>query len=162
MSDLVLRRKWTLKAHNSQIVLIKKPIESAEHVVMKALLWALYLPQYSQIQVEVSIGTHYKPDLIALDDQQQPIFWGEAGRVSEEKFAALFKRYKHTHFAFAKWHTRLEPLDQQLRRIVATTKRHAPIDLLNLPSDSVERFIASDGTITLDFADLDWRRIEAT
>ncbi|MBP8252493.1 MAG: hypothetical protein KAX40_09020 [Herpetosiphon sp.] len=85
MSDLVLRRKWTLKAHSSQIVLIKKPIESAEHVVMKALLWALYLPQYSQIQVEVSIGTRYKPDLIALDDQQQPIFWGEAGRVSEEK-----------------------------------------------------------------------------
>jgi hypothetical protein len=38
--DLLLRRKWTLRTGGRQLVLVKKPYESAEHLMMKALLWA--------------------------------------------------------------------------------------------------------------------------
>lgn len=41
-SDLMLRRKWTLRAHGRQVVFVKKANESGEHVLMKALLWALH------------------------------------------------------------------------------------------------------------------------
>ena len=42
--ELFLRRKWTLRAHDRQVVFVKKSYESDTHVLMKALLWALYLP----------------------------------------------------------------------------------------------------------------------
>ena len=39
-SDLLLRRKLTLRAHGEQVVFVKKSRESLEHVLMKAFLWA--------------------------------------------------------------------------------------------------------------------------
>src|SRR4028119_470638 len=50
-----LRRKLTVRAHGQSLVLVKRPIESAEHVIQKALLWARYLPQYSDLRVEVEL-----------------------------------------------------------------------------------------------------------
>ena len=41
-SDLLLRRKWTFKAHGKQVVFVKGAKEHSSHVLMKALLWALY------------------------------------------------------------------------------------------------------------------------
>lgn len=82
MDELRLRRKWTLRAHGRQVVFVKKPVESTEHVVMKALIWALYLPQYPDLIVEIPVGDKYKPDVVSLDAQGEPVFWGEAGDVS--------------------------------------------------------------------------------
>jgi hypothetical protein len=56
-TDLVLRRKWTFKAHGKQVVFVRRPIESSEHVLMKALLWALYLPDYPSLSVEIASAT---------------------------------------------------------------------------------------------------------
>ncbi len=57
--ELRLRRKWTFRAHGRQVVFVKEPVESTEHVVMKALLWALYLPDYPGLTVEVGIGDRF-------------------------------------------------------------------------------------------------------
>ena len=83
--DLLLRRKWTLRSHGRQVVFIKQKNESSAHVIMKALLWALYLPAYPDLAVEVAIGDRFKPDVVQLDAAQSPVFWGEAGQVSERK-----------------------------------------------------------------------------
>ena len=84
MSDLPLRRKWTLRAHGNQVVLVKKPGESGEHVIMKALLWALYLPLYPDLTVEVPVGDRYKPDLVSLDAQGRPADF-EPDRIDFER-----------------------------------------------------------------------------
>jgi hypothetical protein len=34
---------------------------------MKALLWALYLPIYPKLSVEIAIGDRYRPDVVELD-----------------------------------------------------------------------------------------------
>jgi hypothetical protein len=83
--DLLLRRKWTLRAHGRQVVFVKKPVESSTHVLMKALLWALYLPAYPNLAVETGVGDRYRPDVVALDAQGEPVFWGEAGDVTVAK-----------------------------------------------------------------------------
>jgi len=83
--DLKLRRKWTFRAHGKQMVFFKKSFESDIHVLTKALLWALFLPDYPELSVEISIGNRYKPDLVQTSDNGMPIFWGEAGRVSQKK-----------------------------------------------------------------------------
>ena len=157
----MLRRKWTLRAGDQQVVFVKKSNEHAHHVLMKAFLWALYLPTYPQLVVEISIGDRYKPDVVALGAQQQPLFWGEAGQVSERKLHALFKRYPHTHFAIAKWHTSLRPHADIIRSALHNLKRSAAVDLLSFPVNSAERFIDQQDQIHVRHQDLEWLRVEA-
>lgn len=156
--DLLLRRKWTLRAHGRQVVFVKKPVESSTHVVMKALLWALYLPQHPDLTVEIAIGDRYKPDLVSLDDRGEPRFWGEAGDVTTAKIRSLARRYRRTHFALAKWDTRLEPLAAIVEDALGGLNRTAPFDLISFPPDAVDRFIADDGTIRIRHDDLTWVR----
>lgn len=90
--EIILPRKWTVRAHEKRIIVIRGEQEKAVHPVMKALLWALYLPQFPTIQIEVAIGDHYKPDLIAQDEKENVLFWGEAGKLKIEKIKKLVKR----------------------------------------------------------------------
>lgn len=149
MSDLLLRRKWTLRAHGQQVVFVKKTNEHTRHVLMKALLWALYLPEYPDLSVEIRIGDRYKPDVVSLDESGQPRFWGEAGQVSVEKIRSLVRRYRTTHFAIARWDTRLDPLVAIVADALTHNRRAAPFDVLRFPGDSAERFIDAEGNIRL-------------
>lgn len=148
-SELMLRRKWTLRAHGKQVVFVKKSNESPEHVIMKALLWALYLPEYPEMSVEIRIGDRYKPDVVALDAEGKPRFWGESGAVSVEKIRSLARRYRATHFAIAKWDARLDPFVAIVQEALGGLDRSAPFDLIAFPADSVERFIGERGEIRL-------------
>jgi hypothetical protein len=157
--ELLLRRKWTFRAHGQQVVFVKKPVESVEHVVMKALLWALYLPDYPNLTVEVGVGDRYKPDIVALDGRGEPAFWGEAGSVRAEKIRSLARRYRLTHFAIAKWDTRLDPYVELVRDALDGVSRGAPFDLVCFPGNSAERFIDDQGRIQVTMDDLEWVRL---
>lgn len=152
----MLRRKWTLRACDQRIVLVKKQNERVEHVLMKAFLWALYLPKYPDLIVEIRVGDRYKPDVVSLGDEGRPCFWGEAGHVGVAKLRSLLRRYPYTHFAIAKWNTQLEPWVAIVRDILVQVPRFAPVDLLNIPNDSVERFVDERGTIRINHEAIDW------
>jgi hypothetical protein len=154
--ELLLRRKWTLRAHGRQVVFAKKPGESEHHVLMKALLWALYLPDYPDVIVEVAVGDRYKPDLVALDTRGEPRFWAEAGEVRVEKMRSLVRRHRSTHFVVAKWDVRLAPYVELARGALAGTRRQAPFDLVVFPADSADRFINDAGEIRVTHAQLEW------
>ena len=163
-TDLALRRTLTVRspADGAKLVLAKKRGESIEHVLMKAALWALYRPQFPDIRVEVPIGDAYKPDLVALAPppgglaygDAQPVFWGEAGKVSAQKWRSLFRRFPDTHFALARWNERLAPHAAIVRGALADRPRRAPVDLIRVPPDAA-RFVARDGTLSLTFADVE-------
>lgn len=155
----MLRRKWTLRAGDQRVVFVKKSGERAAHVIMKALLWALYLPTYPDLLIEVPIGDRYKPDVVSLDAYGQPVFWAEAGSVGAEKIRSLARRYPDTHFAIAKWDTRLDPFVELVRRAIDDLDRTAPFDLLRFDEDSAERFIGERGTIRISHDDLTWVRL---
>jgi hypothetical protein len=157
--DLMLRRKWTLRAHGKQVVFLKKANERREHVLMKAFLWALYLPVYPDLVVEIRIGDRYKPDVVSLDVQDRPRFWGEAGHVGANKIRSLARRYRDTHFAIAKWDTHLDPFVALVSDAVVGLKRSAPIDLLRFPRNSAHRFIDERGNIELSHAELEWTQV---
>lgn len=158
-SDLALRRKWTLRAHGKQVVFIKKARERSEHVLMKAFIWALYLPVYADLVVEIGVGDRYKPDVVSLDPDGQPRFWGEAGRVGADKIRSLARRHRDTHFAIAKWDTRFSPFLRVVSDALAGLQRSAPFDLLNFPADSAERFVNERSQIQVTHADVEWRRL---
>lgn len=162
MSDLHLRRKWTLRAHGRQAVFVKRPNEHTSHVLMKAFLWGLFLPDYPEMAIEVPVGDRYQPDVVALGPEGRPQFWGEAGQVSGEKIRSLARRYRKTRFAIAKWATRVEPHLAVIERALRGIEREAPIDLLIFPEDSAERFIRERGEIRLTLDDLEWARAGAS
>jgi len=137
--------------------------ERFEHPLMKALLWALYLPDYPHATIEVSIGDRYKPDVVAFapDDVRfrpdEPTFWGEAGQVRRQKIEALVRRYPDTHFALAKWDTRLKPYADLIRAALVGVRRGAPFDLLSIPAHAAD-FVDDDGHIHIQHDDVTWER----
>ena len=154
-----LRRKLTLRAHGTPVVFVKRKQERIEHVWMKAFLWALYLPTYPDLGIEVSVGERYKPDVVAMDTiRGRPRFWGEAGQVSTDKIRYLARQYPDTHFALSKWATSLDPFVDIVNDALADTDRTAPFDLIRFPDDSAERFLDAKGRITITHDALDWRQ----
>lgn len=157
--DLMLRRKWTFRAHGKQVVFIKRSNERAAHVFMKAFLWALHLPDYPNLAVETRIGDRYKPDVVEVNALNKPLFWGEAGQVGIAKIRSLAKRYPNTHFAIAKWKSNLTPYVATINKALAGIKRNAPFDLIGFEADSAERFIDERGYIRLTKEDVKWIRL---
>jgi hypothetical protein len=74
-----------------RVRLWKKLGESYEHVLMKALGYAMFVDEYPQLEVERSVGVRYKPDLVARDDSGRFLFWGECGANSVRKTVWLLK-----------------------------------------------------------------------
>ena len=169
-SDLALRRTLTVRspADGEKLVLVKKRGESIEHVLMKAALWVLYRPAYPDVRVEVPIGDAYKPDLVALAPppgglaygDPEPVFWGEAGKVSAQKWVSLLRRFPDTHFALARWNERLAPHAAIIQKALGDRARRGPIDLIRVPGD-VERHLQRDGTFDLTTHDVERIRLES-
>jgi hypothetical protein len=158
-NDLILRRKWTVHAHGRQIVLVKKPYEKHIHVLMKGFLWALYLPQYPNLTVETPVSDRFKPDLVALDEMGQPVFWGEAGHIPVRKIRSLIRRYRSTHFAIARWNSQLEPVVKIVKDAMVGIARESPVDLITFQENSGECFINQSGDIQISHEQLEWIRL---
>ena len=156
--DLGLRKKYTFRCGNRKLILIKKPVESDRHVLMKALLWALYLPEDPQLQVEVAIGDRHKPDLVEMGERG-PRFWAEAGHVGNQKLRRLLKRFPQTHLALAVWGQSIQPMIARVRSHRRRMKRSAPIDVIGFPENAVSRFVKDSGRIRIAHDDLDWQRL---
>lgn len=142
------------------MIFVKRANERTSHVLMKAMLWALYLPDYGDLSIETPLADRYEPDVASLDREGRPRFWGEAGQVNPSKIRALAKRYRAAHFAIAKWATRISPHLAIVKKAVAGIERTAPIDLLVFPHDAAERFIDESGALRVTHDDLEWVRIE--
>ena len=162
--DLALRRTLTLRAEGPggqerRVVFVKRSGESLEHVLMKAMLWALYLPRYPEMLVEVSIGGRYKPDLVqprpGLDPASGPLFWAEAGKVGQKKLERLARQFADTHVVVGKWDEALAPHAHVVKRALKGRERPAPFEFIRFPPDSAERFFYEGGRVTVTFADME-------
>lgn len=156
-SELLLGGKFTFRVGGKKQVFVKKPVEHHRHVVMKALLWALYLPEYAQLQVEISIGFRYKPDLVAPGDEA-PLFWAEAGRVGNQKLKRVIHRFPRTHFAFSVWGSSLSSMTARVQQQARCVHRLAPVDVIAFPEDAATRFFEAKGTIRVHHSNLNWQR----
>jgi len=159
MTELHLRRKLSFHAHGRTLVLVKRSNEKIEHRVMMALLWALYLPAYPNLRIDVPIGARYQPDLVQLGPAGHPVFWGEAGEVGLEKLRLLCTRYRATHLVFAKWAINLQPFASLLDTVLAGMPRTAPTELIGFDADAA-RFADATGQILIGFEDVTRRRWE--
>lgn len=148
-----LPAKITVRAGGRKVVLAKQAGESARHILLKALVFGLYVPDYPDVVIEPRFHQRYRPDLLHLDPAGQPTFWAECGVTGRDKLLALIRTYPATHLVVAKQLPRIESLREAMATMVAATRRSAPVDLVNVPADA-DRFIGPNGEITVTFQDV--------
>jgi len=147
----------TLRAHGATLRTAKSPGESVEHLLLKAMMWTLFLPTHPNAACEFDLGLRYRPDVIALDDTGAPLWWGECGSCKPSKLRDLAATFPRTRFSVAKWgRSDLRGYAGGLRsELSLRPTRSAPFELLSFPADSVERFLSDDGELDVSFDDID-------
>lgn len=90
--------------------------ESFEHILMKALGYAMFIEKYPNLKIEKIVGLRYKPDLIAQNDKRDFEFWGECGQNSINKTAWLLKHTQIKEFALFKIGFNADSLIKQIRK----------------------------------------------
>lgn len=104
----------------------QRPGETYSHVLMKALCYAMFVGEYSDLEIESHVGLRYKPDLVALNQTSvgEPRagarfrFWAECGMVSMRKVAWLLKHGDTERLVIFKINCGLAPLVRELRASV--------------------------------------------
>ncbi|HEX8286953.1 MAG TPA: hypothetical protein VF556_03100 [Pyrinomonadaceae bacterium] len=112
--------------------------ESYEHVLMKALGYAMFVGRYPHLEIETKIGLRYKPDLIARGAGGEYDFWGEAGANSIRKTHWILKHTRTAKLVLFKIGSNVEQLIKQLREeIPAKYRAGNKLVLINFISDIV-------------------------
>lgn len=84
----------------TRVFLRKGRGESLDHVVMKLLSYLLFY--HEDLRIEASANQHYKPDLLRLGDQLQPVQWVDCGQTSIRKLDVISRRNRDTFIEIVK------------------------------------------------------------
>jgi hypothetical protein len=123
-----------------RVRLWKRLGESYEHVLMKALGYAMFVAEFPMLEIEQRVGLRYKPDLVARDEEGRFLFWGECGANSVRKTVWLLKHARVERLVLFKIERGVEQLANELRASVAP--RYRPpgrVLLINFVEDIAAR-----------------------
>lgn len=112
--------------------------ESYEHILMKAIGYAMFVGAHPRLEIETKIGLRYKPDLIARNGDDEFDFWGECGQNAIRKTHWILKHTRTRKLVLFKIGFNADPLIRQLRGEVPTKYRaDGKLVLINFVSDIV-------------------------
>ena len=121
-----------------RVRLWKRLGESYEHVLMKALGYALFVKEYPGLEIEPRVALRYRPDLVARSGEGRFLFWGECGMTSVRKVAWLLKHSGTGRLALFKIDSNIGQLAVELRAAVAPRYRPSGrVSLINFVKDIV-------------------------
>ena len=110
--------------------------ESYEHVLMKALGYAMHVCEFPGLEVERSVALRYKPDLIGLGPDGECDLWGECGLVTVRKTIWLAKHSGAKRVTLFKINYGVEQLAEQLRAAIEPKYREGRrLRVVNFVSD---------------------------
>ncbi len=90
--------------------------ETYEHVLMKALGYAMFIKKHPRLEIEKKVGLRYKPDLVVQNGERDFDFWGECGANSIRKTHWILKHtYTKKLVLFKIAPASVEQLIEQLR-----------------------------------------------
>lgn len=115
---------YNFQLQGEKVRLWRKAGESYEHILMKALGYAMYIKKYPDLEIEVKVGLRYKPDLISQNGRRDFNFWGECGQNTIRKTAWLLKHNQIREFALFKIGFNAESLIKQIRQDIP--KKYRP------------------------------------
>lgn len=112
--------------------------ESYEHILMKALGFAMFAAEYPNLEIETKVGLRYKPDLIALSEKNDFAFWGECGQNSIRKTHWILKHTRTEKMVLFKIGFNADSLIKQLREeIPAKYRAGGKLTLINFVNEIV-------------------------
>jgi hypothetical protein len=112
--------------------------ESYEHVLMKALGYAMYVGEYPNLEIETRVGLRYKPDLIAYNAQGDFAFWGECGQNAIRKTHWILKHTRTEKMVLFKIGAGAAQLIKQIREEIPAKYRPAgKLTLVNFANEIV-------------------------
>lgn len=113
--------------------------ESYEHVLLKALGYAMFSHEFPNLEVEKRVGLRYKPDLVAQNENGEFVFWGEAGDNSIRKTLWLLKHARVEKLALLKLAISETQFIKQLREeIPARYRENEKLFVINFTKDIVQ------------------------
>ncbi len=83
-----------------RVFLRKKRGESIQHVAMKLVSCVLFY--HEELLIEESIGQHYKPDLVRLNEYEEPVQWVDCGQTSLQKLDKITRQNRQTYIEIVK------------------------------------------------------------
>ena len=126
----------TFGLNGSNIRLWQAPGESYEHVLMKALAYAMLTGEYPHLEIERRVGLRYKPDLIAINGDGSFDVWVECGMVSIRKTAWLLKHTPTHRLVICKIGLNAEQFVRQLRAAIPLKYRpEGRLSMINFLSE---------------------------
>ena len=116
----------------------QRPGESYEHVLMKALGYAMFAADYPNLEIETRVGLRYKPDLIARNADGDFAFWGECGQNSIRKTHWILKHTRTEKMVLFKISASVDQLIKQIREeIPAKYRAGGKLTLINFVKEIV-------------------------
>lgn len=113
--------------------------ESYQHVLMKALGYAMFVDEYPDLEIEIRVNLRYKPDLIVFSETRDFKFWGECGQNSIRKTVWLLKHTRTEKLVLFKIGQNTESLVKQLREEIEAKYRLAGrVRLINFVSEIMD------------------------
>lgn len=113
--------------------------ESYEHILMKALGFAMFVEEFPHLEIEKKVGLRYKPDLVAQNINGAFEFWGEAGSNAVTKTLWLLKHAKVEKLALFKIYQNAYQLSGELREeIPAKYRANERLTLINFVPNIVQ------------------------
>ena len=156
--------------------------ETLQHVLVMAVLWKLFRPEYPHMRIDTDIGDDdsYIPDVVAtktkinnntdnpsqatttIVDKDAVVFWGESGRMSVTKACALCRRYPNAHIVQCRWGMTIDQYGRDTIRAVQQQQ-----ELINRPGrftlasirHDVWHYIDAHGNINISKDDLEWKEV---
>ena len=112
--------------------------ESYEHILMKALGYAMFSADYPHLEIETKVGLRYKPDLIAVNPNGGFDFWGECGQNSIRKTHWILKHARAEKLILFKIGAGAAQITKQLREAIPPKYRAGGrLALINFVSEIV-------------------------
>ena len=122
-----------------RVRLWQRPGESYEHILMKALGYAMFAGKHPRLEIEKSVGLRYKPDLVVQNGTRDFEFWGECGQNSIRKTNWILKHTRTEKLVLFKIVASVEQLIEQLREEIPEKYRAKNrLILINFVSDIVK------------------------
>lgn len=115
----------TFDLGTEKIRLWQRTGESYEHILMKALGYAMFIKKYPNLEIEIKVGLRFKPDLVAQNSKRDYDFWGECGQNTIRKTGWLLKHTRIKEFALFKIGFNTESLVKQIRKDIPKKYRPA-------------------------------------
>lgn len=113
--------------------------ESYEHILMKALGFAMFVGEFPNLEIETKLGLRYKPDLIAFSEKNGYAFWGECGQNSIRKTHWILKHTRTEKMVLFKIAVNAEQIIKQIREeIPPKYRQNSRLKLINFCNNIVK------------------------